>query len=290
MKMLNHLDFSVLRSSDRSKPAGHLFALIDHSAMPGLVSKLNKVSTEWLSLFAGSRDEGALEVAPVLFSIEGRDNLFQRKELLKWICSQGTYSSSIIFIESPLPLSELGRRLALRLDATLQGEIDIFLRFFDTRIFEKLMAVLSVEQINAFLNVAHCWWFVDRKGMLQSVEADFSDFEVPTIPLDLTQLQEDAMLDHSIPDQIIGMLTESVPRELENLPIDSRHDFVLRHIAAANDAGIKETHELVLYCALALLHGELFSQEKNWTILLNDVRSKKTSLTEIVQGLEINSN
>lgn len=150
-----------------------LYGLADHAGLPGLCSQLEKTQTRWSSLFQGSKDEGALEVAPILFAIEVRRSSFARDALLKWICQRGANSSSLIFMASPLAMEDLSRRLALRLDAQLPENVDVVLRFFDTRIFESVLTVLTEEQKRQFLTPACSWWYMDRKDNLQHVESFF---------------------------------------------------------------------------------------------------------------------
>lgn len=287
MTMITHQDITNLPYADPSLELdGQLYALVDHGGMPGLVKQLDRTNAQWISLFAGSRDEGALEVAPLLILIDANQAPFQRQAMLNWLCEHGTFASSLLFMVSPLPMAELARRLALRLDATLPDNMDIVLRYFDARIFEQLVAVLSDEQKRAFLNVAHRWWFVDRRGEIQAVDAAFSGVETHEIPLDLMVQQEGAMLDASEPDQVAAFLRPVVPVEYANLAPNLRYDFIVRHMGAARRLGIQATHELALYCVMPLLHGEHFATQTPWPAVLGEVQSGKRSLTQAVELME----
>ena len=287
MTMITHQDITNLPYADPTiELDGQLYALVDHGGMPGLVKQLDRTNAQWISLFAGSRDEGALEVAPILILIDANQAPFQRQAMLNWLCEHGTFASSLLFMVSPLPMAELVRRLALRLDATLPDNMDIVLRFFDSRVFEQLVAVLSDEQKRAFLNVASRWWFVDRRGEIQAVDATFSEAETPEIPLILTVQQEGAMLDASEPDQVAAFLQPVVPVEYADLAPELRYDFIVRHMGAARLLGIKATHELALYCVMPLLHGEQFATQAPWHAVLGQVQSGRRSLTLAVELIE----
>ncbi len=265
---------------------GFLYALIDHGGMPGLAKKLAQTRVEYLSLFANSRDEGALAVAPLLFKIDTRSDSYQQQALLRWIGEQGTYSSSVLFMVSPFSLPELALRLAARLDASLPDDMDVVLRFFDTRTFEELMTVLSAQQKNAFLCVADCWWFVDRKGDLQRVAATFTEIDSHDIPLKLTQEQEGYLIQASEPDQVADLLLSGLPQQYDKLSPIVRHDFIMRRISAARLVGIQAIHELSLYCALALLYGENFASQPHWLVALSIVKSGEQSLAQAVEQVE----
>lgn len=287
--MITHQLITNLPCADPSiELDGQLYALVDHGGMPGLVKQLDRTNAQWISLFAGSRDEGALEVAPLLILIDANQDPFQRQAMLNWIGEHGTFASSLLFMVSPLPMVELARRLALRLDATLPDNMEIVLRYFDSRVFEQLVAVLSDEQKRAFLNVANRWWFVDRRGEVQAVDANFSEVESHEIPLYLSAQQEGAMLDASEPDQVAAFLRPVVPVEYANLPPELRYDFIVRHMGAARLLGIQATHELALYCVMPLLHGEQFATQAPWPAVLGEVQSGKRSLTLAVELMEPN--
>lgn len=262
-----------------------LYGLIDHAGLPGLAARLTESATEWTSLFE-SEDLDIVSVAPLLFRIgTGQDGMQQRR-MVRWLVQQGTYASSIVLMASPLALQPLADRLTTRLDAVLPENVDILLRFFDPRVFEHLMVVLSAEQKQAFLSVAERWWFVDRRGHLKEVGATFCATDHFTEPLVLNALQESALIDASEPDQIAQLLQSGVPIDYENLRQGERHDFILRHMAAARRLGVEATHELSLYCALALLHGEHFAAEKNWQAALQEVVQKKANLTQAASRME----
>ena len=70
-----------------------------------------------------------------------------------------------------------------------------------------------------------------------------------------------------------------MPDAYRNLPLPERYDFFVRHMNAARQLGVQATHELSLYCALALLHGEDFAAHEKWQAALQDVQAGKSSLT-----------
>ncbi len=101
-------------------------------------------------------------------------------------------------------------------------------------------------------------------------------------PLVLTSAQEFALLDASEPDQIDAQLKENTPELYLGLALPERHDFILRHSASAKSRGIVATHELTLYCALALMHGERFASEQPWRALLEQVEQGRVALADAV--------
>jgi hypothetical protein len=264
-----------------------LYGLIDHAGLPGLVAKLTESASEWMSLF-DSEDPDTLSVAPLLVRIgTGQDGIQQRR-LVRWLVQQGTYGSSLVLMASPLSLKPLAHRLTARLDAVVSENMEVLLRYFDPRVFEQLIVVLSPEQKQAFLSVARHWWFVDRSGHLKEVPATFFAMDNFTSPLALNAVQESALLDASEPDQVAQLLQSGAPIDYEALRQAERYDFILRHMAAARQFGVEATHELSLYCALAMLHGEHFAAGRNWQAALHEVKQKKISLAQVAIQMELN--
>jgi hypothetical protein len=276
--MLNHEHFHEL-ARQHAGPCedAFLYVLVDHAGIPGLSKKLTEAKVKWTNLL-GDAKESTLPAAPLLFTIHVNERGQRQETLLDWIGKRGTYTSSMLLLASPLPMPALAQRLAERLDVMLPENMEVTLRFFDPRIFEQLMHVLSPEQKTAFLSVAHRWWFVDRGGKLQHVDAVFVETDPLASPFSLTREQEHALVDASEPDQLAQMLEEGMPEACQGMPLPERYDFVVRHMNAARRLGIRSTHDLSLYCALALLHGEDFATREKWQAALQDVQAGKLSL------------
>ena len=242
----------------------HLYALVDHGAMPGLIVQLNKFNVTWTSLFDGSRDEGALEVAPILMQIRAGEQMLSYKAVMNWLLAQGRYSSSLLFLYSPLDTADLARSLALRLDVALPDGVEMLLRFFDGRVFEVLMDVLQAEQKVAFLRPARAWWFVDPLGKLRLCDSWFAETESPLVPLVLNSAQEAALIDASEIDQVAMLLAAVMPSEFESMHEVDRVSFLLKSIATARSYKIVAPNDLTLYCAMALTHGDGFDRDSPW--------------------------
>lgn len=262
-------------------PDNHLYCLADHAGMPGLLRELDASGIAWTSLFDGSRERNALEVAPLLFPLDEESNK-EYSHLLRWVEEHGTYTSSMLLISSSLNKAELSRRLAQRLDARVSEQMNVMLRYFDPRIFEALLTVLNESQRGVFLSVADCWWYFDRSGteMRQTAKYELVDrFEAPLV---LTAEQEFALLDASEADQVAAQLREMMPDQYLQIPLPQQHAFIMRHMAAARAVGVVATHELSLYCGLALLYGEDFALTPHWQQLLQRVGSGQVSLSDAV--------
>lgn len=262
------------------------YALINHGGMPGLAQQLTQTKHNWRSLFQGSTEENAISVAPILLPLECHPTSGTGQRMLRWIMEHGTYSSSVLLLASPLSMEELARRLASRLDAVLPGDINVMLRYFDTRIFAELMTVLDAAQKAAFLSPASQWWYVDRRGALQNVPATFAPQDPWTAQVALDMAQQNSLIDASEPDQIAELLQNSVPDEYGQLPYQDRYDFIVRHSQAAQGFGIKTLREKSFYCALTLMYGEDFALQPVWKNGLAHVQAGTLTLKKLVEQIE----
>ena len=252
--------------------------------MPGLIVQLKKSGLKWASLFDGSRDEGALEVAPILVQIRCGDKRAAGKTLMNWVFEQGRYSSSILFLCSPLDTSALAQRLAARLDVSLPDGVEMLLRFFDGRIFEALMMVLQAEQKTVFLNPARAWWFVDRVGNVHLCESCFSAVDPPHVLLVLNSAQEAALIDGSEIDQVAMLLGAVMPFEFESMHEVDRVSFLLKNTATARSYNIVSTNDLTMYCAMAMTHGDDFHLDSPWANRFMKIREGSLTMDDAMQN------
>lgn len=263
-----------------------LYALIDHGGVPGLVKTLAGTGQAWVSLFKDSNEENALSVAPILVTLNIPAATENDNQLLDWICERSTYSSSLLLLASSLTMNELAHRLIARLDAKLPDNVNVMLRYFDTRVFAELMSVLDELQKTEFLNPASQWWYVDRRGALQTVAAVFALQDTFVAPLRLNLIQQNSMIGASEPDQIAELLKDTVPNEYDELPYQDRYDFIKRHAQTAEGFGVKATYEKSFYCALALIYGEDFAAQPAWRTGLDEIRAGALTLQCLAQHME----
>jgi hypothetical protein len=161
------------------------------------------------------------------------------------------------------------------------------LRFFDPRIFEGLMDVLSPEQLTAFLAPAEKWWYVDRAGKLVSVEAKFNYVDESAVPLELSAKQEFDLIDASDPDRVLASLRENVPDLIQKQPLSAQYEFVAKNLQAARSAGLTSFSDLVLYNIVVLKKGLDFIRSATWLSLLNDIKLKSADFMAVVMSLDI---
>lgn len=282
--METYLDLQeFFRAVDADYPALELYCLADHAGMPGLRETLQQSGVRWASLFAGSREENALSVAPLLFSLRAAE---RNAALLNWVARNGTFTSTVLLLVSPFDLPALTVRLAARLDATISDEMNVMFRFFDPRVFEAMLQIFNDERKSIFLGIAACWWYVDRCGQLIPVPSVVLENDEIGRAIQLSSDEEFALVEASAIDQIAQLVATMVPEQYSSLGAARRFPFLQRHTAAAESVGIHSVHDVAIYCVLALLHGEDFAVRPVWTAILAAVKTEKITLVDAVIQME----
>jgi hypothetical protein len=253
-------------------PESNLYFLLDHSGLPGLDAQLAKTSLSWISLFECTREENALSAAPILVRAQIENRMQISRTLCEWLGGNETDVSSILMLASPLQLEALAARLAIRMSATLPENINVLLRFFDSRVFESLTKYLNDEQLQEFLSPGNVWQYADRSSKLVRINSIFNEHDRFSSPLLLNQFQEDALMEASEIDQVIGMLRSNVPAELKKIPVNAQYHFISEKIQTGRTAGLQSVFELAFYVSVLLIEGEQFNKDAKFQHLLGQIR------------------
>jgi hypothetical protein len=241
---------------------------------------LVRSNIKWASLFAGSKEESALSVAPILLLISATGT--EDALLIDWISKHGTFSSSVLLLVSILPFPELTLRLTVRLEAEISDGMSVMFRYYDPRVFEALVTIFDDKQKSEFLGVADCWWYVNRSGEMISVPSVHQEIDTCPFPVKISSHQEFAFIDASELDQIAHLIKTVLPNHYDNLDAATRFQFIRRHSKAAAQFGILATSEAAMYCILALLYGENFADSEEWSVKLRSLIPEKLMLSDIV--------
>jgi hypothetical protein len=194
------------------------------------------------------------------------------RALFEWIGKNGTYSSTVIMLSSPLQIDCMKRRLAARLDVRLSENMEAMLRFFDPRVLENLIKTLHAEQAKDFFSPAETWRYVDRAGNLVHIETAFNIQECFVAPLTLDHQQELTLLEGCEIDQVQSLLRESLSQQMTKFPLSEQHKFVSRTVNLAKEDGLESVLQFSIYTAAILLHGEVVAKRPLWRTFVDELR------------------
>lgn len=191
------------------------------------------------------------------------------------------YANAFLFIKSDLPTEQMCSSLRARTFAVLPQNLDVLLRFFDPRVLDRLLGVLTVEQRQAFLSAGTTWAFPDRWGNLRMVQTE-NGLDTFTSPLRLDERQESVLIDAGDVDAILSMLLDQQHPSLDPLIPPEQYEAVHAATQQAVSSGIKQFSEQVAFCSLWLELGAGFHEQMPWRQWLQEVKAGKKNFNEVV--------
>jgi hypothetical protein len=257
---------AALRTEIGSCPSSHWYVLIDAAQIPDLAVAMRKGSLchlPHISLFdleAENQGAGA-DAAPYLFYLGGEGDI---DRAITYTVQKSLNTYGISWLISPLDLHTLAARLAQRTEAKLTENMEVLLRFYDTRILPHLHFALSPEQANIFYSVAQAWWYVTRAGKLQECKTQFREEDKFRAPLLFTQGEENVLTTLAFPDAVLGKLLEEVPELITTMHRAEQHNFVMRQLDRLQTMGITAMPDIMIYCVICLREGDDFVERSPW--------------------------
>ena len=154
---MNQIDVFLKEIDWASRPSQcKLFAVVDcaHLEHESNWRSLHAFNAELRqSLFEGTPDAGLGSVEPVLLDILHPS----LGSLALWLVGREKEHPLVLWLASELPLKPLHAHLKSLLSVDLPGEPDAVLRFYDPRVFKKLMAVATPAQKARFNTHVATW-------------------------------------------------------------------------------------------------------------------------------------
>jgi hypothetical protein len=268
-----------------ARRAGHVFLLLDQSAFPNLPKRKAALSRYPHDSLLAS--ETAIDGAsPLLIELPSLAEDEITRELLRWLCEQGLWANGLMLLCSPLPFSELKARLKIRTEARLPDNFAVLLRFFDGRIFPQLMSVLSAQQRKQFVGCAGEWHFVARDGTFQTLaDVQFEEADLFEPPLELSQAQQNALLEASQVDAVIDQLLRHAQVGYAQTPYE-QYRRIAPLVGAAKTYGIEDVPHLAAFSLIGLEDGADFHLKEPWSIVLAKVKAGSMNFAEALDSVE----
>lgn len=274
-----------------------LYALTDPAMDRGSHRRLLEVGAGDVSLLStlSAPDEASPHLVWLgpLFPMDTRTrNLLEREHA----------SAAFTVLVSALSLDLLRNHLGAFADVTLPGQHDMLLAIWDPAILATLVGqaddftlhvpgpVLTAPQRKAMLAPIHVWWYRDRESNWHRIEGGKSPnvVSVPSdaaLPLTLNQEQEDALVEASVPDQVIYHLEQNRPTLFDQAPLprEQRYRFVHQVLKAARQLGLQGMRDLVNFVALCLIYQQRMGDDPQIVRLLDQIQRKSITMDEAME-------
>jgi hypothetical protein len=226
-------------------PDHRLYALLDGGQLEGLPYKLKSMAPDAFGTLFGALGKTDLEKAGGwLLEISG-----DHPQRWDWVCQEALRQPSVLWLRSPLRLPELLGLLAPRMDAKLARGPEVYLRFYDRRVFTNLIEVLKLDQA-PFLSMASHWFWLDHAFQRCTLEIplDLQAARAFRLPLEIDAAQEKALIDSSLPYEVMAILHSEAPEVLEAIPGNARYDLLRQGVEGARAQGAHRLSDLVGFC------------------------------------------
>lgn len=275
----------------------HLYAMTDPALDRASTARLSRCGVMQLSLLGGM--SAPTEGSPQLLLLGWAEHL---SEAVGRALERGLEPAAYTLICSPLEPPVLQAHLARFVDVRLPGDQDMLLALWDPAILGTLVGqadddtlhvpgpVLHAEQRRALLAPIAFWWYGDRETHWHRIEGEGDGLaEQGGAPaeqsLALDQSQEDALVEASVPDQILFHLRQNRPSLLDNpdLPNANYYRFVCQVLKGARLLGLEGMRDLVNFVALCLIYRQRVETDPQILRLLDQVQRKALSMDEAMK-------
>lgn len=290
MTHLEDLAVTIRSSSSLEKLPENVFVylLVDHSGAPGLVTALRRrPPLRWSSLFADSKEEAALDVAPILISVVHKFADPMEREFLRWMLRACELSTSLTILHSTLDHDVLAKALKKRLDVQLPDRMPVLLRYFDTRILESLLTVLTAAQSKNFSGLASRWQWLDRAGQLQVRESTQAAADGWPNNFEFDVAQQNALIDAGQADALVEQMQLQAPDVCQTTTRAQLHAIAEECAAKFERLSIEDIRSQSLFCLTAVHLGPEFDKQARWVDALARVGKKQVSFEAVVAELGV---
>jgi Domain of unknown function (DUF4123) len=264
------------------------YLLIDHAGAPGLLAELRRAhGVSWWSLFADSKEQGAIDVAPILVYLSDDQSTLSERDFLRWVRRNCEFSTSAAVLHSAWAPDELIAALKRRLDVLLPDRMPVMLRYFDTRVLESLLQVLTSVQREQFMGVASRWHWLDRAGQLKGQDVEQLQADAWPHPFELDVAQQNALIDASAADALAEQMNTQAPDMCQSKSRAELHALAARCLTKFGKLHIEDLRTQTLYCLTALQLSSDFELQPGWAAALDSVTKKTISFEAALKEMGV---
>jgi hypothetical protein len=211
--------------------------------------------------------------------------------------SAASNPASTTIIASHREFSALFAHLVSFTDIVLPDGDEMIFAFWDPAILGTLMGqkddstlhvpgpVLSARQRSKLLAGISAWWYWDRNGQQHQMRDDTpqADIDQVVLPLKLTSIQVDMLVEASVPDHLLGYIKENRPQLLLDLPESEQYSRVEQHLLEARKLNLRGMQDIINYICAGLIYGSQLHQNGVIGALLDKVKTGQISLPEALE-------
>ena len=242
-------------------------------------------------------DSEAEDYAPYLLELSP---LAADSEIWPSILRAGAeHPASFTLLASRFSFDTLWEHLAAFTEILLPDDTDMIFAFWDPAVLGTLTGlardrrlhgparVLRARQRARLLLGISVWWYWDRDGNPQQIlprtNAEAAAAHLVSLPLKLTQVQVDMLVEAGVPDQLLSMVMENQPQLLWDIPVSQRYRVIEQHLLDARKLKIFGMRDILNYTCSALIYADALHTDVNIVALLEQVKDGKISFDKAME-------
>jgi hypothetical protein len=290
-------DFVLQWQALPQAPELHFYAIVDSAQDARLLATLRAMApgTQSQCLLADAQGPELSKAAPHLATLPpfAEDS----EAWLSVFQSAATNPACISIIASHQEFKTLYAQLAAFTEIVLPDGDEMIFAFWDPAILGTLVGqkddrtlhvpgpVLSARQRSKLLAGMSAWWYWDRNGQQHQMRDDApqDDADQVVLPLKLTSIQVDMLVEASVPDHLLGTIKVNSPQLLSNLPAAEQYTRIKQYLLAARNLKIFGMKDITDYICAALIYGDQIQQNSTIIFLLEKVKAREINIQEALE-------
>jgi hypothetical protein len=269
------------------------YAIIDYAQDATLLAKFEKegLSTQSKCLLPAALDSEAADYAPHLVELSP---LAADAESWPDILQGGArHPASLTLLASRFAFDILWDHLSAFSEILLPDDTDMIFAFWDPAVLGTLtgqksdttlhlpVPVLSERQRARLLEGITAWWYWDRDGNPQQIlpreNEEAAAAHLVVLPLKLTQVQVDMLVEAGVPDQLLSMVMENQPQLLWDIPSSQHYRTMEMHLLGARKLKLFGMRDILNYTCAAMIYGDAIKTNPVIVALLLQVKAREIS-------------
>lgn len=265
------------------------YAIIDCAQDASLLARFEKegLSTQSKCLLPAALDSEMADYAPHLV---GLSPLAADAESWPAILQGGArHPASFTLLASRFSFDTVWDNLVAFTEIVLPDDTDMIFAFWDPAVLGTLtgqksdatlhvpVPVLSERQRARLLHGISAWWYWDRDGNPQQVlpreNEEAAAAHLVALPLNLTQVQVDMLVEAGVPDQLLSMVMENQPQLLWGMPSSQHYRTMETHLLGARKLKLFGMRDILNYTCAALIYGDAMKTNPVIAALLVQVKA-----------------
>lgn len=264
------------------------YAIIDKAQNKTLLEEFEKggIGMRSKCVLPAALDSGVEDYAPHLLELSP---LAADADVWADILRAGAeHPASFTLLASRFSFDTLWDHLAAFTEILLPDDTDMIFAFWDPAVLGTLTGqasdltlhvpapVLSERQRARLLYGISVWWYWDRDGNPQQIlprdNAEAAAADLVSLPLKLTQVQVDMLVEACVPDQLLAMVMDNQPQLLWGIPVSQHYRTIEKHLLGARKLKLIGMRDILNYICAALIYEESLHTDSTITALLEQVK------------------